>query len=274
MSEVIDANIAVHSALAEVYERDEPHFRPENKAKVSRRLADLAARFGSQSLLDLGCGTGFIIDLARDHFKSIRGVDVTPAMLERVNTQGHDIEVQLGKVESLPFEADRFDAASAYSFLDHLEDQGAMLREASRVLKPGGCLYIDLVPNHFYWKALSEEPHLERMEISAFVEREVRMVTANDKRIEEEYGIDAEVFRKAEPSKEIGGVDPFAFRDLAMGNGFAACDIHFDWFLGNAKVLHEQGVDDEAVVNRYLQECLPISKSLYKYVWFLLRKEA
>ena len=97
MPDVIDANIAVHSALAEVYEQDEPHFRPENKRKVSGRLAELAQRTGSASLIDLGCGTGFIIDLAREYLKKIRGCDITQAMLDRVKTQGHDIKVQLGK---------------------------------------------------------------------------------------------------------------------------------------------------------------------------------
>ncbi len=150
MSDVIEANIAVHSALAQVYEKDEPHFRPENKAKVSQRLAKLAARNGNGALLDLGWGTGFIIDLARPYFKSIRGIDVTKAMLDQVKLDDHDIEVHLGQVEDLPFEDESFNAATAYSFVDHLEDPSAMLREASRVLKPSGCLYIDLAPNRFY----------------------------------------------------------------------------------------------------------------------------
>ncbi len=269
---MIKANIEVHTKLAEVYNSDEPHFRPENKAKVSRRLGEMKARVKGEKLLDLGCGTGFVIDLARAHFASITGVDITPAMLARVNITGHDIELHNCQVEALPFEDETFFAASAYSFLDHLEDQKAMLTEALRVLKPGGELYIDLVPNRFYWKALKEEEHFEETEVSSFVQRERTMVTENDKTVEKEYGINADVFRKAEPAKEADGVDPYSFRALAIDAGFAECEINFDWFLGNAKVLHQQSADDADVVNRYLQECLPVSKSMYKYVWFVLKK--
>ena len=177
-------------------------------------------------------------------------------------------------MEELPFEDEEFDVATAYSFLDHLEKPEDMLVEASRVLKPGGCLYIDLVPNFYYWEALSQNRHLDQVDVSQFVSREHLMVTANDQKVEQQYGIDAAVFRKAEPSKELGGIDPFAFRQLALKNGFKSCEIHFDWFLGNAKVLHQQGFEHEKIVMEYLQESLPISKGMFKYVWFVLYKEA
>lgn len=272
MSDVIEANIEVHTSLAAVYNTDEPHFRPENKAKVSRRLKSLKERVDGEALLDLGCGTGFIIDLAREHFASISGVDITPAMLEQVNTGGHDIVLHNGPVEKLPYEAEKFDAVTAYSFLDHLEDQGAMLTEAARVMKRDAAFYIDLVPNRYYWEALSLEQHYQDVELSAFVQREHSMVTENDKRVEAEYGIDATIFRAAEPAKETGGVDPFAFRDLALKSGFSRCEVYFDWFLGNAKVLHQQSSDQAEIVQKYLEECLPVSKGMFKYVWFVLIK--
>ncbi|RKF06521.1 class I SAM-dependent methyltransferase [Oceaniradius stylonematis] len=274
MSDVIDANIAVHSALAETYNTDEPHFRPENKAKVSKRLAELQAMTGGDRLLDLGCGTGFIIDLARPYFNEIHGIDITPAMLSQVDADGHDITIHQGQVEQLPFDDGSFDAASAYSFLDHLEDTSKMVAEAARVLRPGGALYIDLVPNRFYWTRIGDATLHPQFELSAFARREFDMVTENDKRIEEKYGVDATTFRKAEPAKEARGVDPFAFKEVALANGFAGCDIRFDWFLGNAKVLHQQSVEDAAIIDRYLQESLPYSLDLFKYVWFVLKKEA
>lgn len=272
MSDVIKANIEVHTHLANVYNKDEPHFRPENKAKVSRRLEKMKLRTDGEKLLDLGCGTGFIIDLARSHFSSITGVDITPAMLEKVNVNGHDIQLHNGQVESLPFEDNTFSAASAYSFLDHLEDQKAMLVEALRVLKPGAEFYIDLVPNRFYWNALKDEDCYELTDSSAFVVRERKMVTENDKLVEKEYGINAKVFRAAEPAKETNGVDPYAFKKLALEAGFLDCEVHYDWFLGNAKVLHQQSEEDAKVVQNYLEECLPISKHMFKYVWFVLKK--
>lgn len=272
MNNVIDANVAVHTALADTYNTDEPHFRPENQRKVAGRIEALRSRTGGDRLLDLGCGTGFIINLAKAHFSRIDGVDITPAMLAKVDTSGYDIHLHEGRVENLPFEADTFDAATAYSFLDHLENPAEMVREAARVLKPGGELYIDLVPNRHYWQTLSASDLHGAFNMSEFAMREHRMVTQNDKRVEEEYGIPAETFRAAEPAKEGQGVDPLAFQALAIANGFAECEVHFDWFLGNAKVLHQQSEDDARVIDAYLHECLPYSMPLFKYVWFVLRK--
>lgn len=272
MSNVIEANIAVHTALADRYNSDEPHFRPENQAKVAKRLAQMSDRVGGGAMLDLGCGTGFVINLAKPFFDKIEGIDITPAMLEQVDTADPKVNVQIGRVEKLPFEENSFDAASAYSFLDHLERPEEMLSEALRVLKPGGELYIDLVPNQYYWAALAREEHYDRTASAPFVRREFLMVTENDKRVEEEYGIDADVFRAAEPSKEIGGVDPFAFQALAKDTGFADCAVNFDWFLGNAPILHDQGANQAAIVQDYLTQALPVSKHLFKYVWFVLKK--
>ena len=67
-------------------------------------------------------------------------------------------------------------------------------------------------------------------------------------------------------------MDPLAFQALAVTNGFEVCEVHFDWFLGNAKVLHQQSENDAKVVDAYLQACLPYSMHLYKYVWFVLKK--
>jgi hypothetical protein len=71
-SDVIRANVEVHSRMVEVYQK-EPHFRPENQARVRNILSALRRRATGGRLLDLGCGTGFIIDLARDLFDEIQG---------------------------------------------------------------------------------------------------------------------------------------------------------------------------------------------------------
>src|SRR5882762_8000916 len=85
---VIEANIAVHSKLADRYQTCEPHFRPENVAKVERRLSALVRETRAENLLDLGCGTGFVINIAKKYLRSITGVDVTQAMLDRVDCSG------------------------------------------------------------------------------------------------------------------------------------------------------------------------------------------
>jgi ubiquinone/menaquinone biosynthesis C-methylase UbiE len=272
MNDVIEANIVVHTALSKHYNTDEPHFRPENQAKVKGRLQELAERAGNGRLLDVGCGTGFIIHLASDIFKKIDGVDITPAMMEQVDLSKGDITLTRTRAEDLPFADNSFDAASAYSFLDHLEDYRAVLTSVVRVLKTGGIFYVDLVPNREYWRTLANMPGDSLEGASEFVKREHRMVTANDKDIESKYGVDSETFRKMEPVKEKGGLDIDQLAKDAKACGFSQVDIHFDWFLGQAKVLHKQSAADADVVTAYLQEALPVTRNLFKYVWFTLTK--
>jgi ubiquinone/menaquinone biosynthesis C-methylase UbiE len=272
MSEVIDANIAVHTALSKHYNSDEPHFRPENQAKVKGRLKALAERAGNDRLLDVGCGTGFIIHLASDLFKKIDGVDITPAMMEQVDTTKGDITLTRTRAEDLPFPDNTFNAASAYSFLDHLEDYRLVLKEVARVLKPGGIFYVDLVPNREYWQALASQQANAIEASSEFVKREHRMVTANDQDVQAKYGVNADTFRKMEPVKERGGLDINCLQRDAFASGFSKADVHFDWFLGQAKVMHKQSLADSETVNAYLQESLPVTRGLFKYVWFTLIK--
>ena len=272
MPDVIAANIAIHTALALKYNADEPHFRPENQQKVRRRLEQLAQNAPANALLDVGCGTGFIIHLAADLFETIDGVDITPAMLQQVDTSLGKITLHESRAETLPFPNESFGAASAYSFLDHLEDYGTVLREVARTLVPGGLFYIDLVPNRRYWQALAALDKAQLEKASPFVRRENRMVTANDQDVQEKYGVDAETFRVMEPVKQRGGLDIAEFERVALLSGFSSVDIHFDWFLGQAHVMHNQSFADADLVNAYLQDALPTTEHLFKYVWFVLRK--
>lgn len=146
--DVRDANVVVHSRMAAQYNEREPHFRPENKATVRARLQALRSEFGGR-LLDVGCGTGFIIDIAADLFDVVRGIDLTPAMLDRVQLRPN-VQVFCGDAAELPFGAADFDVVSAYSFLHHLQNLAPVLSEVHRVLRPGGCLYADLEPNRHF----------------------------------------------------------------------------------------------------------------------------
>lgn len=272
--QVLDANVEVHTRMVERYDTEEPHFRPENQAKVRGRLEALRGRVPGGKLLDVGCGTGFIIHLAIGLFDEIHGVDITPAMMQRVRTDKGNITLHQSTAEAMPFADSSFDAVSAYSFVDHVADQGALLREVARVLKPGGIFYADLVPSRLFWAALSALRPEDERAASDIVRREADMVRENDKKVERQFGIPAELFRRAEPGKEEGGVDPAAFRETALSAGFARCEVSFDWFLGQGAVMHGQSFADAAVVEAYLRRVAPLADHLFKYVYFHAVKAA
>ncbi|WP_217596217.1 class I SAM-dependent methyltransferase [Cohnella sp. GbtcB17] len=268
-SEIIAANIHVHSIMADHYNK-EPHFLPENQSKVKSNLIELSS-MGNERLLDLGCGTGFIINLAVDLFDEIHGVDVTKAMLDKIDLSTGNIKLHNIPAESLPFENDYFDLVTAYSFIHHLEDYNPVLKEAYRVLKPGGQFYIDLEPNKLFWNAIKALP--EDGVLTPIVEREVKSVLHTDSSVQEHFGIDTEVFNKAEYIKNIlGGIDPFAFQKDCLTAGFTACQINFEWFLGQGSVTRQMGNSAADEIIQYLRELGPLGNNLFKYLRFNMVK--
>lgn len=269
--EVIAANIEVHSKMAATYDTQEPHFRPENREKVRRKLQLLRKATGPK-LLDIGCGTGFIINMAHDLFAEVHGVDVTQAMLDRVDISPGNITLHNGAVEALPFENASFDAISAYAFIHHVRDYRVVLAEALRVLKPGGVMYIDLEPNRLFWSAmvdLEKRPADEVAGYSAIVKREIQSVLHTDERVEEEFGVASETFNNAEYTKSVlGGIDPFEFRQCCLELGAKACDVRFEWYLGQGAVMHGKSFQTATEVDAYLRDALPLSASFFKYLEF------
>lgn len=269
LSATIQANIEVHTRMADRYNIDEPHFRPENRAKVRSVLETLAARASGGRLLDVGCGTGFIIDLAKDLFAKIDGVDVTRAMLDRVDCSGGNIELHEARAEALPFADATFDMASSYAFMHHVEDHHAILREVARVLRPGALFYIDLEPNKLFWQQMVALE--ERSETySDIVTREVQSVLHTDETVESDFGISSQTFRDAEPIKSVlGGFDPYEFRRDAIASGFGDCEITLDWYLGQGAILHGQSENDMKIIEAYLRRALPTTAHLFKYIRFV-----
>lgn len=262
-----EANVLVHTRMADQYNDREPHFRAENRAKVRGRMEELRAEFGGR-LLDVGCGTGFIIDLAADLFDDVRGLDLTPAMLARVPRR-QNVHLYRGDAAQLPFSDGCFDVVSAYAFFHHLQELEPVLREVSRVLRPGGCLYADLEPNRHFWQNIVAVRDSVGSSTTALVRDEVASVCQTGDRVEEAFGIPVAVFDLAEYNKSVtGGIDADEFNAMARGAGFGSSEATYDWFAGEGKILH--GVSTEAVdvVDDYLQQALPLSRGLYKYLRF------
>jgi len=272
MPTVVAANIEVHSKMAGTYDELEPHFRPENQAKVRKVLEALRQRAPGGKLLDLGCGTGFIIHLARDLFSEIHGVDVTQAMLDRVELSPGNIKLHNAPAETLPFADATFDVVSSYAFIHHTEDYWKVLAEASRVLKPGGLCYVDLEPNKQFWdhvgRLSSDDPKL-----SPLVQKARASVTETDQQVERDFGIPAETFRQAEFTKAIlGGLDAGEIVRRSTELGFKSVEVRREWYLGQAEVMHGRSFEEAARIEEYLRSIAPLSDHLFKYLQFVFVK--
>ena len=101
--------------------------------------------------LDLGCGGGHVAYRMAPHVLQVTAYDLTPAMLTAVAAEAarrgaDNIATRQGAAERLPFADAAFDLVVSRFSAHHWRDLNAGLREARRVLAPGGrALFLDSV---------------------------------------------------------------------------------------------------------------------------------
>jgi len=269
--EILEANIAYHTALAETYDVEQPHYKAENVERVDHVFRRLAEETGGGSLLDLGCGTGFVINIAKKYFRRVVGVDITREMMDRVDRSNGQIELYLADTAELPLDDDQFDVCTASSFLHHLHSLAPTLREAHRCLRPGGIFYSDQDPNRHYW--LLMEQLQSRGDVRGSVQREIRSVLSVSDDVAEEKGLSEEVVALAEYQKiKFKGLDPDDVLQIFSDVGFESARCQFEWFLGQGPVMHQQSVETARIVDQYLRDHLPATRHLFKYLAFFASK--
>jgi ubiquinone/menaquinone biosynthesis C-methylase UbiE len=142
-------------------------------ARVYRRaVVQQLAAAKPQRVLDIGTGTGAMAIAVKQAVPAaeVHGVDPSDEMLDaaRLNgvRAGSVVHFRSGWAQDLPFADAEFDAVTLAAVLHHIpvEQRGAVLSEARRVLRPGGhALIVELVParvvaavlaHHRYWLRL------------------------------------------------------------------------------------------------------------------------
>jgi SAM-dependent methyltransferase len=125
------------------------------------QLENLARDVPNARVLDLGCGGGHVSFRMAQHTKEVVAYDLSPEMLGAVTKEAArlgrtNITTQQGPVEKLPFADASFDIVASRFSAHHWHDVPAGIREARRVLKPGGTFAMaDLIgvanPLHDTW---------------------------------------------------------------------------------------------------------------------------
>ncbi|MGH2915580.1 MAG: class I SAM-dependent methyltransferase [Solirubrobacteraceae bacterium] len=91
-------------------------------------------------ILDIGCGSGFVLELARGQgWHGARGVEPSSDAVAKASDSTRPLIVEDIMRAGL-FEPESFDAVALFQVLDHMPDPGAVLEECRRVLRPGGVI--------------------------------------------------------------------------------------------------------------------------------------
>jgi 2-polyprenyl-6-hydroxyphenyl methylase / 3-demethylubiquinone-9 3-methyltransferase len=119
--------------------------RAEARARNQWMISEMAKRTADADIrvLDIGCGAGFLTnELARRRFQ-VTGLDASETTIEvaRRHDATRTVEYRVGDAYNLEFSAGTFDVVCAMDFLEHVDNPMQVVREASRVLKPGGLFF-------------------------------------------------------------------------------------------------------------------------------------
>ncbi|MFN0060656.1 MAG: class I SAM-dependent methyltransferase [Planctomycetota bacterium] len=132
------------------YNENKSIFNAAQARRLLGILTQLRARTGGTRFLDIGCGTGNLLRLAREVFPEVVGLDQAEKLLAEVRVREGLRALTSGQAHRLPFADQSIDAAGMYALLHHIVDPAPVVAEAYRVLKPGGMLYTDHDPNYYF----------------------------------------------------------------------------------------------------------------------------
>lgn len=117
------------------------------EGRMSKRFYRLLYRYTVLSkgdrILDIGCGTGTILKTFSE-FEKIEGhgIDVEPNMLNVAKQKCRDMDIREASCDDTPYEDGYFDTLTACMAYHHFPDKEAFGKEALRILRQGGKLYI------------------------------------------------------------------------------------------------------------------------------------
>lgn len=111
-------------------------------------------------VIDLGCGSGYGAARIAKVARTLVGVDVSSDAVTFANARYKSPNLSFERIEPdapLPFEDREFDVALSFQVIEHVSDDEHYLKEAFRVLKPGGVLLL-ITPDRRYRLLPAQKP--------------------------------------------------------------------------------------------------------------------
>jgi len=124
-----------YDSIAAAFDR---RYRENDYSGVESALRTFVGTESTGRVLEVGCGTGHWLRLLNEEAIRVCGVDPSRNMLAFARTTAPDAALAQGSAEQLPWGDRTFDRVFCINALHHFGDKLGFLREAHRVLAPGG----------------------------------------------------------------------------------------------------------------------------------------
>jgi ubiquinone/menaquinone biosynthesis C-methylase UbiE len=105
-------------------------------------LLKLAAQQQARTILEVGSGTGYWLHLLSQITPHIFGMDYSMGMLQQAQKGPEPLKLSRGTALKLPYQSESFDMLYCVDAIHHFVDHQTFIKEAYRVLKPGGALAV------------------------------------------------------------------------------------------------------------------------------------
>jgi SAM-dependent methyltransferase len=121
----------------------------------NRRLDEILHHTGGRRgrLLDVGCAMGILLELARLRGWEVHGVDVS-AYATAIARDYYNLDVVTGQLGDAGYPDGHFDVVVMDDLIEHVADPTGLVREARRILAPGGLLTLNTPNRAGLWHRL------------------------------------------------------------------------------------------------------------------------
>lgn len=136
--------------IQSILEFERNHFWPRNRAEFILSLVQKNSPAGA-SIVDFGCGLGYIARNLHDHGYQVLGIEGTPELAKHA-AMIRAIPVVSSAIDTLNFTRPS-DAASLFDVLEHCADDELCLVQAKRAVKPGGKIFVTVPALPLLWSA-------------------------------------------------------------------------------------------------------------------------
>jgi ubiquinone/menaquinone biosynthesis C-methylase UbiE len=129
---------AYYDDFAKRYEAARRPNQPDGyHAFIDDLEVELVERYGrGKDVLEVGCGTGLLLERFARFARTAKGIDLSPGMLQLATARA--LDVREASATAIPFNDGSFDAVCSFKVLAHVPDIGLALSEMARVTRPGG----------------------------------------------------------------------------------------------------------------------------------------